>query len=142
MMILRHVTSDMALKSIVSDGKLSGDKTARTRDKGFISFEFNPPTDFLAKNIYQLKKEHPTNPILEGEEIILDFDVEKIVNSGIELLDNIDGVYYRNGDLQTMSIHLKIPFDVLDQNIGQYRFIKGDLPLSFLTDSCKDKLSF
>ena len=74
--MLRHSTFVEYLESIVAHGLrpegVHGD-VAREYDKGWVSFEKDPPTDWLTRNLHRLKFDPPS-----GGTFALEFDEARI----------------------------------------------------------------
>lgn len=155
-LILRHSTHVKRLSSIVEDNGLCSSSNLRSKDNGFLSFELNPPTDFLKENIYLLKvnwtswKQDDTFP--------LEFDVEKIYQSGITIHDSttsglgitevVDFKIFIESSFNSITWPSTVDpnhfTEINSENIlelvGEYRFIQGFLSLDYLTDQSRSLL--
>lgn len=130
--ILRHVTKKEFLGSIISDGALMGGYVQRTMDKGYISFELNPTNDTLAKVFHILKDWEETEPF----ELI--FDGEQLIQAGYVINPTINGVTYIKEEIDCVMKTKGIR--AISHEIGDYVFIKGNVPLRFLTSGSKEEI--
>ncbi len=129
--VLRHVTNKRFLYSIINEGKLSDEFLLGKKDRSHISFESNPKTNTLVENFHILKQElgWKKNDIFE-----LQFDAKKLHENGYKILNNIEGKYYSKVELDIVIDHK------VSHLVGDYVFIKGEVPLKYLTDESKSNL--
>lgn len=118
--------------SIISDGALRGDYVQRTMDKSYISFELNPTNDTLVKVFHILKNWEETEPF----ELI--FDVERLIQAGYVINPSINGVSYIKEEID--HVMKTKGLREVSHEIGDYVFIKGNVPLKFLTSGSKEEI--
>ncbi|WP_445487940.1 hypothetical protein [Niallia sp. 03133] len=120
------------LGSIISDGALMGDYVQRTMDKGYISFESNPTNDTLVKIFHILKGWEETEPF----ELI--FDGERLIQAGYMINPTINGVSYTKEEID--HVMKTKGLREVSHEIGDYAFIKGNVPLKFLISGSKEEI--
>lgn len=156
-MILRHTTHKLRLSSIFESGGLDANRNLRTRDGQFISFELNPPTDFLKNNMHLLKSNWTSWET--DDTFSLDFDLNRIIDEGIVVYDPTSSglnltafsdLYIGLKSLNEFIVwppHSPInnPSNITNENIhslvGEYRFVKDFLPLEYLTPDSDELLN-
>lgn len=101
-------------------------------DKDYISFQCNPTNDNLIKVFHILKDWEDTQPF----EII--FDGARLVQAGYEINTTINGNSYNKEEIDhaLRTKDLKGVF----HDIDDYVFIKGDVPLKFLTINSQERI--
>lgn len=127
-MILRHTTHKLNIEGIIRDGCLDGKFHKREKDVGHVSFELDPRNDILTESFYRLK-----NKGIKNDYVYLEFDGELLRNDGYEIVKTIEGK-------PMTKVELKIALSLTDdqyEKIGEYRFIKGKIPLTYLTEESK-----
>lgn len=162
-MILRHSTHIYNVASILQHGGISSNFNLGKKDKGYLSLELNPPTDFLNNNLHLLKEkllhlgDESILPWNKEDTIALDFDLQLIEQSGIAILKDRGGkpvsAYW---DIK-LGLCQQTPFiewpqeadikrfeQITTENIfsliGEYRFIHGFLSLEYLNIESRKSL--
>lgn len=130
--ILRHVTKKEFLSSIISDGALRGCYVRRTLDNNYISFELNPTNDTLV-NVFHILKDWEINEPFE-----LLFDGEQLIQAGYEINATIDGKPYIKDEIDFVMRARGLR--EVSHEIGDYVFIKDNVPLKFLTSGSKKEI--
>jgi hypothetical protein len=123
---LRHSTFVEHLPSIVAQGLVPEGGSAsvlRAHDKGWVSFEKNPPSDWLVTHLPELKPR-------KGTPIPLDFDEDLVNALGLEIIVKPP---------IELSVYFADPAEV-DRHVGAYVKVKGMVPLSCLTPDSKQRL--
>ncbi len=129
---MRHLTDKKSLKSIVKEGALDKKYNSRKCDGGYISFEANPPNDLFIDIFSELKK-WDSNDIFE-----LVFDAEKLLKDNYQILSTIPGKNNSKFEIKWLW-DLENKPDNTDK-IGDYAFIKSNVPLKYLTKESRNKL--
>lgn len=130
--ILRHITKIGFLYSIISDGALRGDYVKRILDNNYISFESNPTNDTLVRVFHMLKDWDINEPF----ELL--FDGEQLLQDGYEIHSTIDGKFFSKTEIDFV-MRAKGEREV-SHEIGDYVFIKDNVPLKFLTNGSKKEI--
>lgn len=162
MKTIRHMTHIKNKESIIRKGLFSGCNLGQ-KDNNYLSFELNPPTDFLKDNIHLLKNKKlqrlgQKQISWEKEDtIVLDFDLSLILQDGIkvcnkrgnkpvtEYLDIKMGLQAYEQfvewprDSQIRNLNEVNQFNIFDL-IGQFCFIQNQLSLKYLTKESKELL--
>lgn len=134
-MILRHITNRKSLNNIIAEGCLNPQHNRRKHDRGFVSFELNPVSNFLVDNFHILKNWS------SADTFELLFDGNKLEEHGYEIVDNIEGIRFNKLSDVGMGLNGHISFTDEDlEGIGDCRFIKGTVPLEFLIEDTKEKI--
>ncbi|MDQ0197076.1 hypothetical protein [Neobacillus ginsengisoli] len=135
-MILRHVTRNTALPSIIKSDCLDPEFLQREHDRGHISFELNPKTELLTKYFHVIKGWNQDEPF----ELL--FDGEELLQDNYEILHSIEGIKFnKEVDIGWKLRDAKIPYLKEDVDNIEYCFIKGKVQLKYLTEESKRKLS-
>lgn len=129
--ILRHVTKDDYINSIVREGALLGRYGRRKGDNKYISFELNPTTNTLVEVFHILKEDWS-----EKQSFELLFDVKKLEKDGYKINSTIDGKYFTNKEIDLVMEAHGLP--KVSNRIGKYAFIKDKVPLRYLTVESKN----
>ncbi|WP_214731233.1 hypothetical protein [Exiguobacterium sp. s195] len=162
-MILRHSTHISNLASIIKSGRLSSKFNEGKKDEDYLSFEFNPPTDFLRNNFHLVKNKELLRlgetrlEWKKDDTFTLDFDFRLIQQSGIKIFDNING--RRFSEYQDIIFGLRDHVDsiswppksgiqhlheVSEENVyelvGKYQFIYECLSLDYLNEESKNAI--
>lgn len=152
-LILRHSTHVSRLDPIVEKNGLCSSSSLRPSDLKFLSFELNPPTNFLKENIYLLKTNWTSWE--QSDTFSLEFDMERIHQAGITIYDSTtsnlrvtevgDFKSFIESSIDSITWPSTVNADhfteVNSENIlelvGEYRFIKDFLSLEYLTDESR-----
>ncbi|MDV2886278.1 hypothetical protein RYX45_13900 [Alkalihalophilus pseudofirmus] len=127
--LLRHITKKEFLPSIISSGALLGEFVQRKGDNNYISFEANPTDDTLVRNFHIIKNWE------ESEVFELIFNGENLVRDGFNICSTIDGKRFSKIEID-LEMQAKGK-DNIAHLVGDYAFIKGLVPLRYLTDISK-----
>lgn len=138
--ILRHITQKVFLKSIYNNGYLDSKRSEKQKmtAKDYVSFELyedNGDIDGLLK-VYVNQK-----GLFEKDCFSLFFDGDKMREAGISIVDE-----FENGGRETKYGDLVfLPIDILTleeaEKIGEYRHVKGNVSLEYLTKESLEALT-
>ncbi|MGG0789881.1 hypothetical protein ABE132_14485 [Peribacillus simplex] len=128
-MILRHLTTQDFIQSIMKDGFLRGSNNLRGIHNGHVSFElFNSKKD---EKVF-IKGFAKAKGISENTVVQLLFDGTKMIENGIEVRDAfITGSTDRKIELGYYLNESEL------ESVGDYRYVFGNVPLKFLIESPK-----
>ncbi|MCM3742938.1 hypothetical protein M3193_02170 [Sporosarcina luteola] len=123
-MILRHLTTKDKYKEILKAGCLIGSNNMRKDHKGYVSFElFNQSFEEMEfKKVFAVAKNTSVENVVQ-----LLFDGNQMQADGIEILEN-----FKNG-IKHSKVELTLyPIDFDINQIGEYRFVYGNVSLEYL----------
>ncbi|MHB9143715.1 MAG: hypothetical protein ACYC5Y_00010 [Symbiobacteriia bacterium] len=136
MTILRHVTSVRNVQSILTQGLIpegGSEEIFRKHDKGWVSFEKDPPSNWLVENIHIVK---PND--FQGPAIALDFDEDCIRRTR-----PCEDVYDAPRGPVELLLEKETKFrdeDDLFRHVGGYVKVRGVVSLSCLTPESRARI--
>ncbi|CEG25676.1 hypothetical protein [Bacillus sp. B-jedd] len=144
-MILRHITLSINIPSILEDGYLKPANKPGCMDHDCVSFEvYNGSNAFIKCCMHEEG--------LDEEDIVpLYFDSNKMNEDGYY---PVEKVYEKAYSKKELEVNIKkevfhkefgmISIGIITQeeydSIGEYRFVKGKVPLKYLTEESKQRL--
>lgn len=129
--VLRHVTPLENIPSIIKDGKLSAKYTLRKNsfDSQYVSFEVYTGSGFLEQLCSEKSRDGKAFSFFFCKQRMIDDGI--IFKCGPDFPGKIENIVYVT--------NLSISKDEYEQ-IGGYLFVEDEVPLKYLTDSCKKEL--
>ena len=130
--ILRHVTPIENIPSILKEGKLSAQFSLRrlSYDRIFVCFEVYTGSRFLEEQCKKKSREGGVFSLMFSKKDMLENAI--IFQCGNGLPGKVENIVFVYDGSITKSEY---------EQIGEYLFVKHEVPLKYLTNDCKRKLS-
>ncbi|MFU2033194.1 hypothetical protein CN582_16140 [Bacillus wiedmannii] len=134
-MILRHLTTIDAVPLILQDGFLKGSNNSRPLHTGHVSFVlFNPEMD---RTVYKEAFAQVKNVDIE-DVFELFFDGREMMEQGIIVSETfICG--NKDSKCELFEPFTRVPLERINE-IGDYRYVYGNVSLNFLKDECRREI--